>query len=278
MICELVRSVKLIKGDYRTIFLNDFSKNINSINTKIFVLFTLITFVEYYKDLYYYGFVLFSINPVYFILPSIITSIGYVIVGMVFKHIMIQKSEPKLKAGKMLLTHRIMHLVCSFMTMLCFFGYMYMMYAISSESNRIGQVDTINFWHKLIIAVCGILIASESNYIPFFLTYFTLFTLYNLFVIPFVQLIVGTFRVIGFNRANEMNNKMYKNAGMGRNFGLFTALVCTFGVITLGNSKLYEANIIYILLFSFLFFMMLGLTIAIIVIEKKAKRELEPTK
>lgn len=271
LISELVKSIKLIKGDYKSIFLNTFTKNLSTINGKALMLIAIFAFTSMYNMFDYSMY--HNINPTFIMMPVVIVSIGYVIVGMVFKHRMLQKIEPMKVAPKALLTHRIMYLVCSFMVIVCFGVYLMVIKSIKYDYYPVEAFDGFyNFLKKSILG--DLLERLPAGLLPL-VAYVAGCAFYQLGLVPLAQIAVGIFRVIGFSKQNEIQNQLYNNGGMGGKFAFLCVIMSVAAFICIGARSYVGQFTTIFIIFIFLFMILLGLTIAINVIEKKAKNVLK---
>lgn len=276
LITELVKSIKLIKGDYKSIFLNTFTKNLGLINGKVLTFIATFAFTSMYSTFNYS--VYHNSNPTFIMMPLVMTplvivSICYVIVGMVFKHRMLQKIEPMKTAPKALLTHRIMYLVCSFMVIVCFGVYLMVIKSIKYDYYPVEACG--GFYNFLKKSILGDLLEKIPVELVPLVAYVSGCAFYQLALVPLAQIALGIFRVIGFSKQNEIQNQLYNNGGMGGKFALLCVIMSIASIICLRVRSYAGQFTTNFIIFIFLFLILLGLTIAINVIEKKAKKALE---
>lgn len=271
LISELVKSIKLIKGDYKNIFLNTFTKNLSAINGKALMLIAIFSFTSMY-NMFDYS-VYHNINPTFIMMPVAIVSIGYVIVGMVFKHRMLQKIEPMKVVPKELLTHRIMYLVCSFMVIVCFGAYLMVIKSIKYDYYPVKALG--GFYNFLKKSILGDLLERLPVGLYPIVAYVAGCAFYQLGLVPLAQIALGVFRVIGFSKQNEIQNQLYNNGGMGGKFAFMCVIMSIAASICIGARSYVGQFTTVFIIFIFLFMILLGITIAINVIEKQAKKVLK---
>lgn len=273
LISELVTAIKLINGNYQNIFLNSFSKNFNIINSKVLLFIAIFAFSSMFNI---FNFSLnHNINPTFIMMPLFITSTSYVIVGMVFKHKMLQKMEPMKIVPKALLIHRIMYLVCSFMVIFCFVIYLMLIKSITNDYYDATHASGLySFLQRCLLG--DLLGKFNFGFYPL-IAYASGCAFYQLIVVPLAQIVLGIFRVIGFSKQNEIQNQLYNNGKMGAKFAFMCVLMGFVTFISLSTLDYVSEILTILIVFAMLFMILLGLVIAINVIEKKAQKALKET-
>lgn len=272
---EFAQSLKLVDGGYEKIFSNTFTQNLRCINFKICTVICLFAFMKPFLIFSYkYG----NINPIIVMMPAILSSIVYVLVGMIIRHKMLEKSEPRVQLPRPLLAHRIMHIVCSLMIATCFVIYAIVVSKAKIDLLRITWVeDNTDLYSFLVYYIFGGFVYSLPQLLYYFVCFVSILAAYYLLFIPTIQLFFGISRICGFSRQNEIQNELYNNAGMGSKFA-FMCVLLSIVCYAYSTTKLLKIiNIKLFIVLGAIFILLLGLTIAINVIEKKAKKALYGT-